>query len=74
MQKILRVVLILNFLIWVSGCSTSTAIKKPDGALTLPMEKEVLAEDDTTRTLLEKFYFNLNQLEDGNLRFELIRE
>jgi len=48
--------------------------KKPDGALTLPMEKQELEAADTPRSLLEKFYFNLNQIEDGNLRFQLIRE
>lgn len=67
--------LILSSVIWVSGCTnTGGVVKKPDGALTLPMDKQELDESDTPRTLLEKFYFNLNQIEDGNLRFQLIRE
>ena len=71
----LQAALILNLLIWVSGCTnTGGIVKKPDGALTLPMNKADLNKADTTRTLLEKFYFNLNQIEDGNLRFQLIRE
>lgn len=47
---------------------------KPDGALTLPMEYQERTEDDTVRTLLDKFEFNLFQIQDGNLRFEKIRE
>lgn len=67
--------MILNLLIWVSGCSnTGSIIKKPDGALTLPMDKMSVDKDDTPATLLEKFYYNQNQIEDGNLRFQLIRE
>lgn len=66
--------LILSSLIWVSACSSTGSNKKPDGALTLPMEKEVRNESDTIRTLLEKFELNLKQIDDGNLRFKKIRE
>lgn len=64
----------LNSLIWVSGCSNTGSNKKPDGALTLPMDSQERDEDDTSRTLLKKFEFNLKELKDGNLRFEKIRE
>lgn len=64
----------LSSLTWVSGCSSTGSNKKPDGALTLPMDKKERDENDTARTLLKKFEFNLNQIKDGNLRFEKIRE
>ena len=64
----------LSSLTWVSGCSSTGSNKKPDGALTLPMEKEERDESDTARTLLKKFEFNLKQIKDGNLRFKKIRE
>ena len=63
----------LSLLTWVSGCSSSGGNKKPDGALTLPMDKMVRDATDTPRTLLEKFIFNLKELDDGNKRFEKIR-
>lgn len=64
----------LSSLTWVSGCSSTGSNKKPDGALTLPMGKKERNELDTARTLLKKFEFNLNQIDDGNLRFKKIRE
>ena len=64
----------LSSLTWVSGCSSTGSNKKPDGALTLPMEKEDRDESDTARTLLKKFEFNLKQIKDGNLRFKKIRD
>ena len=71
----LQVVVILSLSIWVSACSSTGSInKKPDGALTLPMDAQNVDKEDTPATLLEKFYYNLNQIEDGNLRFQLIRE
>jgi len=64
----------LNSLIWVAGCSSTGRNKKPDGALTLPMESEIRDELDTPRTLLKKFEFNLKSIKEGNLRFKKIRE
>lgn len=64
----------LNTLIWVSGCSSIGSNKKPDGALTLPMEFDARDESDTPRTLLKKFEFNLKSINEGNLRFKKIRE
>lgn len=67
--------LILSLLIWVSGCSsTGDSSRKPDGALTLPMDFEERTQADTPRSLLRKFEFNLKELFDGNFRFEKIRE
>ena len=67
--------LILSSLIWVSGCSSTGGTNKaPDGALTLPMDSQERTEDDTPRTLLKKFEFNLKELNDGNNRFKSIRE
>ena len=65
----------LNLLIWVSGCSTTGSTnKKPDGAKTVPMEIEEREADDTPRTLLKKFNFNIFQMKDGNNRLKSIRE
>ena len=65
----------LSLLIWVLGCSsTGSTNKKPDGAKTVPMEIEKRDEDDTIRSLLKKFDFNIFQMEDGNNRFKSIRE
>lgn len=66
--------LILNLLIWVSACSSTGSNKKPDGALTLPMDFQERTEADTPRTLLKKFEFNFKELVDGNIRFKSIRD
>lgn len=65
----------LSTLTWVSGCSsTGSGVDKPDSALTLPMQYEERDADDTPRSLLKKFEFNLKELLDGNRRFEDIRD
>ena len=65
----------LSLLIWVSGCSsTGSTNKKPDGAKTTPMEIEERDKDDTPRSLIIKFDFNIFQMKDGNNRFKSIRE
>ena len=65
----------LSTLIWVSACSSTGDInRKPDGALTLPMDYEERTEADTPRSLLRKFEFNIKELLDGNFRFKKIRE
>jgi len=64
----------LNLLIWVSACSPNVIRVKPDGALTVPMEKQERDETDTVRTLLEKFELNSQAIDEGNKRFQKIRE
>lgn len=66
--------LTLNLLIWVSGCSSTGSNKKPDGALTLPMELFERTEDDTPRTAVKKLLQCNGQIKDGNLRFKKIRD
>ena len=66
--------LILSSPIWVSGCSSDPIRIKPNGALTVPMDKQVRDETDTTRTLLIKFEENLKSIDEGNSRFKAIRD
>lgn len=71
----LQGVVLLNLLIWVSACSsTGGSVGKPDSALTLPMDYQNVNKEDTPATLLEKFYYNLKELLDGNFRLKQIRE
>ena len=72
-QKIKLVVLILFLAIWVSACQSDPIYVKPNGALTVPMEKKVRDEFDTTRTLLIKFEHNAQAIDEGNARFKAIR-
>ena len=65
--------LILNLPIWVSGCQSKPIRIKPDGALTLPIEKQIRDANDTPRTLLIKFEKNNKAIDDANKRLELIR-
>ena len=66
--------LVLMLPILASGCSsTGNVVGKPDGALTLPMDTFRRTPEDTPRTCLIKLYQCNNQIEDGNLRFQLIR-
>ena len=64
----------LNSLIWVSGCSSTGSNKKPDGALTLPMDLFERTEDDPPRTCVAKLLQCNTEIKDGNLRFKKIRE
>jgi len=66
-------VLMFYILTWVSSCTKIVKIK-PDGALTVPIEKEVRDEFDTPRTLLIKFEHNNEAIDDANKRLEVIRE
>ena len=61
--------LILSLSTWVSACGNSLVRVKPDGALTVPMEKQERDEVDTVRTLLEN-----QAIDEGNKRFQKIRE
>jgi len=67
-------VLILNSLIWASGCTPDPIRVKPNGALTIPMDKEIRDETDTPRTLLIKFELNNEAIDEGNKRFEQLRK
>ena len=66
--------LILSLPIWVSACTPDPIRIKPNGALTLPMDKEVRDASDTPRTLLIKFEKNNQAIDEGNKRFKLIRD
>lgn len=69
------VVLMLSSLIWVSGCSSTGSVsRKPDGALTLPMELFERTSDDTPRTCVVKLLQCNTEVKDGNFRFKKIRE
>lgn len=75
MLKMLQAVLILSLLLWVSGCSSTGGVNcKPDSALTLPMETYERDADDTPRSCVVKLLRSNNQIKDGNLRFQVIRE
>ena len=58
----------------LTSCSGSSVYIKPDGALTVPMDKAELSEGDTFRDLVEKFLLRGNAIDEGNLRFKAIRE
>ncbi len=66
--------LMLSSLIWVSGCSQTPVRIKPDGALTVPIEKEIIDSLDTPRTLLVKFLKNNMAIDEANERLKKIRE
>ncbi len=72
-RRVLLIALIGPSLIWVSGCTTIIKVK-PDGALTVPVEKQVRDKFDTPRTLLIKFEQNNQAIDDVNKRLEIIRE
>ncbi len=71
----LRTALILPLMtLALVSCSGETIFIRPDGALTIPMEKPVLVEGDTIRDLVEKFMLRGEAIDEGNLRFKAIRE
>ena len=66
--------LILSLPIWALSCSQTPIRVKPNGALTVPIEKETLDSSDTPRTLLIKFTKNLEHIDEANKRFEKLRK
>lgn len=63
----------LSLPIWVSGCSQTPVRIKSDGALTVPVEKEMIDSLDTPRTLYVKFLKNSLNIDEANKRFEALR-
>ena len=67
-------VLILGFLsLLLISCGSTPQVIKPDGALTVDMDRPVL-EGNLWKDLAEAYIRGLEAIDEGNSRFKAIRE
>lgn len=60
-------------LLFLTSCGSTPQVIKPDGALTIDMDKPEL-EGDTWRDLAEAYIRRGEAIDEGNSRFKAIRE